>query len=223
MLGKYNSSRINIDISTDMNNNKFNSDHNNNTLVGNSQFPSRCNSDQPDQLPRSNHRDNSYLHTQYGEVRTDRYGNYRGVGQLPPHLNRYKSDQYDQSPGRTNIYRGESRRSQESKGKDYTPKRSETSVPKRRLFENIKLDHGKIYDNNIDVVPLDTDLEVLLINSCKIDVVKVQTIINEFMTDKDYTTIFCMTETKVEGHEFQPEGVKIFSKHRGRKDKKGGD
>ena len=90
------------------------------------------------------------------------------------------------------------------------------------MFENIKLDHEKIYDNNINVVPLDTDLEVLLINSCKIDAVKVQTIIDEFMTDKDYTTIFCMTETKVEGHEFQPEGVKIFSKHRGRKDKKGG-
>ena len=31
-----------------------------------------------------------------------------------------------------------------------------------------------------------------------------------------------MTETKVEGHNFQPEGVKIFSKHRGRRDKKGG-
>merc|ERR1711895_68382 len=42
------------------------------------------------------------------------------------------------------------------------------------------------------------------------------------MTDKDYTTIFCMTETKVEGHEFQPEGEKIFSKHRGKRDKKGG-
>ena len=43
---------------------------------------------------------------------------------------------------------------------------------------------------NIEVVPLDTDLEVLLINSCKIDAVKVQTIIDEFMTDKDYATIF---------------------------------
>ena len=79
------------------------------------------------------------------------------------------------------------------------------------------------YNDDIDVVPLDTDLEVLLINSCKIDAIKVQNIIDEFMTDKDYTTIFCMTETKVEGHEFQPEGVKMFSKHRGRKDKRGGD
>ena len=31
-----------------------------------------------------------------------------------------------------------------------------------------------------------------------------------------------MTETKVEGHEFQPVGIKMFSKHRGRNDKKGG-
>ena len=105
---------------------------------------------------------------------------------------------------------------------DYTPKRRGTSAPRRRLYENIRTDQGKTCDENMEVVPLDTDLEVLLINSCKIDAVKVQTIIDEFMTDKDYATIFCMTETKVEGHEFQPEGVKIFSKHRGRKDKKGG-
>ena len=106
--------------------------------------------------------------------------------------------------------------------RDYTPRRTGTSVPRRRLYENLKMDQGETCDKNIEVVPLDTDLEVLLINSCKIDAVKVQTIIDEFMTDKDYATIFCMTETKVEGHEFQPEGVKIFSKHRGRKDKKGG-
>ena len=63
--------------------------------------------------------------------------------------------------------------------------RREVTVTKRRLFENLQLD-----ENGVDVVPLDTDLEVLLINSCKIDAVKVQTIINEFMTDKDYSTIF---------------------------------
>ena len=82
-------------------------------------------------------------------------------------------------------------------------------------------DQGETCDMFTEVVPLDTDLEILLINSCKIDAVKVQTIISEFMTGRDYTTIFCMTETKVEGHNFQPEGVKIFSKHRGRRDKKG--
>ena len=51
---------------------------------------------------------------------------------------------------------------------------------------------------------------------------KVQTIINEFMTDKKHNTIFCMTETKVKGHNFQPVGIKMFVKHRGGGDKKGG-
>merc|ERR1712082_305688 len=72
-------------------------------------------------------------------------------------------------------------------------------------------------------VPVGTDLEVLLINSCGITAIKVQDIINEFMTDKEYTTLFCLTETKVRGHDFKPEGVKIFSKHRnGKGEKKGG-
>merc|ERR1712082_27349 len=78
-------------------------------------------------------------------------------------------------------------------------------------------------DVNTEVVPIGTDLEVLLINSCKITATKVQTIINDFMTDKEYTTFFCMTETKVKGHDFKPEGVKMFSKHRnGKGEKKGG-
>ena len=98
-----------------------------------------------------------------------------------------------------------------------TPKRKGITLNKRKLFENTMV--GEKED---DVVPLDTDLEVLLINSCKINVMKVQTIINKFMTDKKYNSIFCLTETKVEGHDFQPVGIKMFSKHRGRKDKKGG-
>jgi len=78
-------------------------------------------------------------------------------------------------------------------------------------------------ENNTEVVPIGTDLEVLLINSCKITAMKVQNIINEFMIDKEYTTFFCMTETKVKGHDFKPEGVKMFSKHRnGKGEKKGG-
>ena len=126
-----------------------------------------------------------------------------------------------------NIVKFEDRRENNRPNRDLplensTPRRSETSTPRRRLFENTRIEQGETCTENLEVVPLDTDLEVLLINSCKIDAVKVQTVIEEFMTDKDYATIFCITETKVEGHEFQPEGVKIFSKHRGRRDKKGG-
>merc|ERR1712030_153117 len=35
-------------------------------------------------------------------------------------------------------------------------------------------------------------------------------------------TIFCLTETKVRGHDFQPEGIKIFSKQRKKKVEKVG-
>ena len=70
---------------------------------------------------------------------------------------------------------------------------------------------------SIEIVPVETDLEVLLINSWKIDAIKVQTIVEEFIVDKSYTTIFCLTETKVEGHDFQPVGIKIISKQRKRK------
>ena len=61
-----------------------------------------------------------------------------------------------------------------------------------------------------------------MINSCKIDAVKVQTIIDEFMIDNKYITIFCLTETKVNGHDFRPVGIEILSSHRGWKEKKGG-
>merc|ERR1712121_113022 len=70
--------------------------------------------------------------------------------------------------------------------------------------------------------PTETDLEVLLINSGKIDAIKVQTIINNFLIDNEYTSIFCMTETKVKELNLQPEGIKLFSKHRSDKDRKGG-
>ena len=53
---------------------------------------------------------------------------------------------------------------------------------------------------------------------------KVQTIVNNFMIDKGYSTIFCMTETKVKGHDFKPVGIKMFSKHRsGKKKRKKGE
>merc|ERR1711874_891448 len=61
-----------------------------------------------------------------------------------------------------------------------------------------------------------------LINSCKIDAIKVQTIVEGFIRGKKHTSIFCMTETKVDSHDFQPDGIKILSVHRSRKEKKGG-
>ena len=101
---------------------------------------------------------------------------------------------------------------------DTTPKTTGVIIPPKKLFH----DH---IDENIEeviVVPTDTDLEVLLINSCRIDATKVQTIVNNFVEDKEHTTIFCMTETKVDSHDFQPQGITIFSAHRTKKREKRG-
>merc|ERR1711888_219135 len=239
-LNKYNSSNENLIISKGVGNiNNLNTDLNNNSVGGNTQFPSRCNSGHPaqlsrfnnsvggnnqfpsrceschsDQLSRFNFRNDSSPHIQYGEARPVSHGKHGGVGQFQPHPNGYKPDHIDQYPDGTHANRGK-------RGEDGnmigTPKRTGIISNKRKLFEGIKIDEeGK------DVVPLDTDLEILLINSCKINVMKVQTIVNNFMIDRNYSTIFCMTETKVKGHDFQPVGIKMFSKHRGGKEKKGG-
>ena len=93
-----------------------------------------------------------------------------------------------------------------------TPKRENRPRPKVNLFQDMEEEAP-----DVQVVPINTDLEILLLNSRKIDAVKVQTIVEEFMIDKNYTTIFCLTETKVEGHDFQPVGIKIMSKQRSRK------
>ena len=75
----------------------------------------------------------------------------------------------------------------------------------------------------MEIIPINADLEFLLVNSCTIDVPKVQTIVENFIRDKKHTSIFCLTETKVDSHDFQPRGIKIFSKHRSkRNEKKGG-
>ena len=42
------------------------------------------------------------------------------------------------------------------------------------------------------------------------------------MIDKTYTSIFCFTEIKVDSLNFKPVGLKIFSKHRKKREKKGG-
>merc|ERR1711888_194572 len=186
----------------------------NNSVGGNNQFPSRCNSGHPDQVSRFNFKNNSPPHILYGEVRPVGHEGHGGVGQFHPHPNGYKPDLIDQYSDGTHANRI---RRGEVGNIIGTPMRTGVVANKRKLFEGIMIDEeGK------DVVPLDRDLEILLINSCKINVMKVQTIVNNFIIDKDYSTIFCMTETKVKGHDFQPVGIKMFSKHRNGKGKKGG-
>ena len=76
---------------------------------------------------------------------------------------------------------------------DETPMRREATAPRVRLFRAPEEEQEEREDSINDVVPINTDLEVLLINSCKIDAIKVQTIVEDFIADKKYTTIFCMT------------------------------
>merc|ERR1711874_718770 len=86
-----------------------------------------------------------------------------------------------------------------------------------------RLFHGVTTEKvDIEIIPTETNLEFLLVNSCAINVIKVQTIVENFIRDKKHISIFCLTETKVDSHDFEPRGIRMFSSHRGKKDKKGG-
>merc|ERR1712179_606119 len=89
--------------------------------------------------------------------------------------------------------------------------------PRKKLFHNPE---EEMLDT--EIIPVDTDLEILLVNSRKADAPKIQTIVEDFIRDKKHTPIFCLTETKVEGHDFQPDGIKIFAKKRRKMEKRGG-
>merc|ERR1711909_14080 len=47
-------------------------------------------------------------------------------------------------------------------------------------------------------------------------------VIENFIKDKEHTCIFRLTETKVESLDFDPKGVKLFTKHRNKEEKRGG-
>ena len=102
--------------------------------------------------------------------------------------------------------------------KQTTPSIKEISKPRKKLF------HEPVEaELEMEIVPIDTDLEFLLVNSCTIDAIKIQTIVEDFIRGKEHTTIFCLTETKVDSHDFQPRGIKIFSKHRRKRNEKKGE
>ena len=65
----------------------------------------------------------------------------------------------------------------------YTPKRSELNFPRRKLFDTEELENEEI-----DIVPEGVNWEVLLINSLTINTIKVQTIIEKFIRNKNYTS-----------------------------------
>merc|ERR1712082_338893 len=190
----------------------------------NTQFLSGCNPDHSDQQPRSKNRNDICPHRIYEEVRPNGYGNHCDVGQLHQHHNKCKPGYNGQSLGGNHPQGEGGRRKVDNKNTTGigTPMRKGVEKPRKKLYKTQK-EPANIIDVDMDVVPVGVDLEMLLINSCKINTTKVQTIIDNFMVDRKYITIFCMTETKVKGHDFQPEGIKMFSKHRnGKGEKKGG-
>ena len=60
----------------------------------------------------------------------------------------------------------------------------------------------------------DIDLEILLVNSLKINAGKIQEIVDSFLIDKEYISIFCLTETKINCANFTPLGLTIYDKQR---------
>ena len=59
-------------------------------------------------------------------------------------------------------------------------------------------------------------------NTQTITASKVQAVVGECMQGKAHTSIFCFTEIKVNSIDFKTIGLKIFTKHRRQREKKGG-
>ena len=89
---------------------------------------------------------------------------------------------------------------------------------RKLIFKESFEDRNKYNNINRDIKEM--NVEILLLNTLVITAVKVQTAIEKFIKDKKYTSIFCFTETKVDSLNFKPIGIKIFSKHRKKKEKK---
>merc|ERR1711913_255458 len=138
------------------------------------------------------------------------------------HKRLYKRTPYQKDSGigiqETNMTNlNQVRNSSQVKPITTTPLIKDVTKPKTRLFHNSTTEKVEM-----EIIPTETDLEFLLVNSCAINVIKVQTIVENFIRDKKHTSIFCLTETKIDSHDFEPRGIKMFSIHRTKKEKKGG-
>merc|ERR1711874_317778 len=99
---------------------------------------------------------------------------------------------------------------------------------KKGKYNGVNHNKGKIeycsrnQENKINPDIERMNLEFLLLNTLTISAWKVQTVVNQFMEEKPYTRIFCFTEIKVDCLNFNPIGIKVFSKHRKKKREGGG-
>ena len=51
-------------------------------------------------------------------------------------------------------------------------------------------------DTSIEIVPIDTNLEILLLNTLIINATKVQTVVESFVRNKEYSSIFFLQKLK---------------------------
>ena len=65
------------------------------------------------------------------------------------------------------------------------------------------------------------DVQLLLMSTLTITAGKIQTAVDKFLIGDTFSSIFCFTEIKVDSLDFKPVGIKIFSKHRNKKENKG--
>ena len=96
-----------------------------------------------------------------------------------------------------------------------------TQIRPKRLFDKVEA-HRVVDSARTQIGAEGMNVEILLLNTLIITAVKVQTVIEDFIKGKEYTSIFCFTETKVDSLSFNPVGIKIFSKHRNGGEKKEG-
>ena len=81
-----------------------------------------------------------------------------------------------------------------------TPSNPKKIIPKRlfkkQLNKNVisHKDRNEKHKINNDIEEM--NLEILLVNTLTITATKVQTVIEDFMQEEIYTSIFCFTETK---------------------------
>ena len=97
--------------------------------------------------------------------------------------------------------------------------------PKNLFREKINKDtisqEEKAIENLINDNIREIDTEILLINTQTITVTKIQTVMEYFLKNKSYDSIFYFTEIRVGSLNFNPKGIKVFTKHRNKRDKKG--
>ena len=146
---------------------------------------------------------------------SDLPGQYKSDLRRPGHLG---SGHYRSQPG---SHPRETPRSITPQPRNMETPTTHTQIKPKKLFDKVET-HRVVDSNRIKTGAEGMNVEFLLLNTLIINAVKVQTVIENFIKGKEYTSIFCFTEIKVESLNFNPVGIKIFSKHRNRREKKGG-